>query len=329
MRYDATGASSLPKRAFHPADPYYAFVWTLERSLPAGLHLRLARTRRRLQNDPKRRAEAVVRINELLRPLSPNIDAEAIADRHLRYLGEPRYLTELAERHHAGADAFPLDGKERLDAARAHGKGVILACAHFGYAAALNYALESNGYDVWEIVARTSRRRSSERKRFKKYSRFREALYRNIRGRPGFETMERQIVADFNARTYLEVLENNGMLLLSADGLNSAGVAHVNFLGRSLPFPTGYAGIALRTGSPVLPVFAVDGDGPLGVRVIVDEPLVVEKTGDRREDVRRPVEQFVRIYERYVIQYPHLFQFWTGDWLAKREAFDKKAEERY
>src|SRR4051794_40948855 len=69
MRYDESREHrGLPKRAFHPADPYYAFVWTLERSLPAGFHMRLTRVRRRLRSDSTRRAEAASRINELLRP---------------------------------------------------------------------------------------------------------------------------------------------------------------------------------------------------------------------------------------------------------------------
>jgi KDO2-lipid IV(A) lauroyltransferase len=71
--------------------------------------------------------------------------------------------------------------------------------------------------------------------------------------------------------------------------------------------------LALRTGSPILPLFAPWDNATGKFKLILSPPVAVETTGDEEEDVRRLTENLSMIVENYVRQYP---EQWL--WIHKR-----------
>ena len=93
---------------------------------------------------------------------------------------------------------------------------------------------------------------------------------------------------------------------------DNTGVA-VRFFGQEAYFPRGPLRVAMASGATVLPAFIVRmPDGRY--RAIVEEPLLVENGENRDLSLRRNLERYVAILERYVRQYPDqwycFFPFW-------------------
>ena len=83
----------------------------------------------------------------------------------------------------------------------------------------------------------------------------------------------------------------------------------VKFLGRWACTNKGLALMALKTGTPVVPVFSVrQRDGRY--RIIFGKEVKLLKTGDKTKDVEENTALFTNIIERYIRRYPdHWFWF--------------------
>lgn len=318
----------MPRSLVHPLDPYWGVVWALERTLPISVQMRVMRALGTLEARSKGVVQASL-MRSVLGERLPATDFEAVAREQIEFarvykLCERMPILPGFER----PDRWPIKGREHLEAALAQGKGVILVSPHFGYDRMLKSVLDMHGYPVWEMVARSNKTASARKKTIKTYSKLRHYLYNRLCPPPKQELWDKVLYADFNIRSVLDVLGQNGILRIMADGVNASNLIRTDFLGFSLPFSAGYAGIALRTGSPVLPAFCIETDAGYGIEVVIEEPLVLERSGNYPEDLRRGVKQFVQRYEEYVLRYPHLFRFWEPGWFEHRQAYDKKVEER-
>ena len=111
----------------------------------------------------------------------------------------------------------------------------------------------------------------------------------------------------------LRALGRNEIVAMQGDrDFNNTGVA-VSFFGRDAYFPRGPLRVAMATDATVLPAFIVRvPDGRY--RAIIEEPLSIERDGDREAALRRNLERYVAILERYVREYPDqwycFFPFW-------------------
>ncbi len=120
----------------------------------------------------------------------------------------------------------------------------------------------------------------------------------------------------------LRVLSQNGIVAMQGDrDFDNTGVA-VPFFGREAYFPRGPLRVAMASGATVLPAFIVRMPGGR-YRAIVEEPLLVESGEDRDASLRRNLERYVAILERYVGQYPEqwycFFPFWDDPSRRKPE----------
>jgi len=93
---------------------------------------------------------------------------------------------------------------------------------------------------------------------------------------------------------------------------DNSGVA-VRFFGREAYFPRGPLRVAMATEATVLPAFVVRvPDGRY--RAIIEQPLEIDRKGDRETMLRRNLERYVAILERYVGRYPEqwycFYPFW-------------------
>lgn len=113
-------------------------------------------------------------------------------------------------------------------------------------------------------------------------------------------------------RKSLEVLKSNSVLGIAADqDVADTSSIFVNFFGRPAWTPTGPVVIAMLSGSPIVPVVSVREKGRL--RLIVKEPIYVEKSDNKKEDILKYTQQWSNVLEEIIRRYP---DHWA--WVHKR-----------
>lgn len=180
------------------------------------------------------------------------------------------------------------DGLERIDAARAQGRGVILFTGHLGAWELTSFALSMFGRPLSFLVRRIDNPKI-------------EALIDPFRTRLGNRTINKLSAA----REMLHVLRTGGTLGILVD-LNThehEGI-FVDFFGLQASTTFILAKLAMRTGAPVLPVFAPWDAKRRRFLIKVDEPLALSRTGDEENDARELTQCFTKVVEKYVRLYP-------------------------
>ena len=203
-------------------------------------------------------ARAAVRANlEVVAPALSRSERELLVRRafvnqarnYLTTLRLPRMRREI-ERARVSVEGWP-----NIEAARAGGKGVVLASAHFGplplvgAVALATYRLEVS------VVAE-----AIPPKLF-------ELLNRNLRGALGAS-----FVPATQIRTLLRVLRNGGIIAILADRPVAGAAMRVKFFGRPALLPVGHVQIAAHSGASLVPAFTLPGTVP-AARVC--EPLTL------------------------------------------------------
>src|SRR5262252_2580112 len=196
-----------------------------------------------------------------------------------------------------------VEGLEGLDRATAQGKGVILFTGHVG-----GWELSSFGLSLFEHPLSFLVRRIDNPKI--------EAMIDRLRSGAGNRTIDKRSAA----REMLGILRDGGSLGILVD-LNTLDreAMFVDFFG--IPAATTFivAKLALRTGAPVLPVFAPWDDEHKRFRLKIEAPLPIELTGDEDEDVRRLTQQYTRVVEDYVRRYPDQWLWIHRRWKTRPE----------
>ena len=180
------------------------------------------------------------------------------------------------------------EGLERLDEATQEQRGVILFTGHVG-----GWELSSFGLSLFDHPLSFLVRPIDNPKI--------EAMIDRARTSRGNRTIDKTSAA----REMLHILRGGGTLGILVD-LNTLDreAIFVDFFGRPASTTFIVAKLALRTGAELLPVFAPWDAARKRFRLIVDEPLRIERTGDEDEDVRRLTQQYTRVVENYVRRYP-------------------------
>ena len=180
------------------------------------------------------------------------------------------------------------EGLEHLDAAQRGGSGVILFTGHVGAWELTSFALSLFDHPLSFLVRRIDNPKI-------------ETLIDHARTRLGNRTIDKTSAA----REMLQTMQTGGTLGILVD-LNTLDreAIFVDFFG--VPASTTFmlAKLALRTGADVLPVFAPWDKQHRRFLLKIDAPLVVDRTGDEEEDVRRLTQSFTSVVEDYVRRYP-------------------------
>jgi KDO2-lipid IV(A) lauroyltransferase len=184
-----------------------------------------------------------------------------------------------------------VEGWEHVDTAFAGGKGIILVSGHLGNWEFIGAYIAARGVHV-EGVAR-----GMANPVFEAYvTRTRESLGMTV-------------IRDRDAvRRAPRALRENRMVGFVSDH-DALGLAStfVPFFGRPAKTPRGPAVFALRYGTPML--FLAMTRQPSGRYLLQIEPVVVEPTGDKEQDVDAIVLRFTQMLEVKVRQYPDQY-FW-------------------
>jgi KDO2-lipid IV(A) lauroyltransferase len=180
-----------------------------------------------------------------------------------------------------------VHGMENLDLARDHGKGVLAVSCHMG-----SYEIVSA---IWSATLTP-------------VSFFAEELeprplfewYRDTRARLGISVLT---LNHGGLRKVLQALRDEEMVITAIDR-DIAGTGYpMPFFGRLAPIPLGPAAIALRLGTPLLPVcvYRLPDDSFQAEAA----PLIfVEDTGDPKKDQIRATEQLLRQIETFIRRHP-------------------------
>ncbi len=165
-------------------------------------------------------------------------------------------------------EATVVEGRQRLDAALAEGRGVLLVFGHYGANQMIMPALGCRGYAMCQISAPGDALNEklpdpgSATRQWGRRQRWKHELALPVEHVNIFGSLKQAF----------RCLRDNRLLGIAADGGGGTQAVPVTFLGRQANFPVGAASLALRTGCVALPC-AMDRDPRGRVVVRVEEPL--------------------------------------------------------
>lgn len=189
-----------------------------------------------------------------------------------------------------------FEGEDRVRLAHAHGKGVLFVTGHFGY---------------WELQALVHALRlppMAVLARALDNARLNDLLER-IRTRTGNTVIYRQ----GTLRRVMRTLQaGGGVGVLIDQHMMSRDAIQVDFFGRPAATTAAVAALALRTGAPVVPLFAL----PLGggrYRMIYEHPVEPPQSDDP-DALRAFTQRCTDVLEMYVRRHPDLWLWMHRRW---------------
>jgi Kdo2-lipid IVA lauroyltransferase/acyltransferase len=188
------------------------------------------------------------------------------------------------------------DGEERVWQAYEQGRGVLFFTGHFGY---------------WEMQAITQPLRVkpvSVLARPLDNPRL-HAMLEQIRARTGNTVIYRQRAI---RKVLRELAANRGVALLIDQHLHTPDAVYVDFFHRPAATTSALAALALRTGAPVIPVFALPL--PHGRYRLVYERPVEPPRAETDDAIREFTQRCTDVLEMYVRRHPDLWLWMHRRW---------------
>jgi KDO2-lipid IV(A) lauroyltransferase len=189
-----------------------------------------------------------------------------------------------------------FEGEERVRRAHAQGKGVLFVTGHFGFweIQAMVHALR---LPPMAVVARVLDNRALN------------DLLERIRTRTGNTVIYRQ----GTLRRVMRTLQaGQGVGILIDQHIISRDAIYVDFFDRPAATTAAVAVLALRTGAPVIPLFALP-TGHGRYRLIYEEP-VAPPDGNGADAVREFTQRCSDVLERYVRRHPERWLWMHRRW---------------
>jgi Kdo2-lipid IVA lauroyltransferase/acyltransferase len=182
----------------------------------------------------------------------------------------------------------------RIDNAAKSGKGTILLTAHFGDWELSSLTSAMHGYPIMVLVREQKMKRLNE-------------LLNRLRELKGCKVIRKGM----ETKNILKGLKNNDIVGILSDQDAGRSGTFVNFFGRPTSTHSGAMIMAERTGCIILPNFIVRTHGPYH-KLYLEEYIDVPK-GSGEEGIRKGLQQYADVLEKYVRKYPDQ---WL--WLHKR-----------
>ena len=189
-----------------------------------------------------------------------------------------------------------FDGGERVRLAYGQGKGVLFITGHFGFWE-LHAVAHPLQFEPIGVLARTlDNARLNE-------------LLEGIRQRTGNTVIYRQ----GSIRRVMRMLaDKHGVAVLIDQHIQGPDAVYVEFFERPAATTSAVAALALRTGAPVVPVFALPlSDGRY--RLIYEHP-VEPPAADSEDAIREFTQRCTDILEMYVRRHPELWLWMHRRW---------------
>jgi len=189
-----------------------------------------------------------------------------------------------------------IDGEERARSAYAHGKGVLFVTGHFGFweLQALVHALR---VEPVSVIGRALDNPLLNR------------LLERIRQRTGNTVIYRK----GTLRRILRTLQaGHGVAVLIDQHIMSPEAIYVDFFERPAATTSAIAALALRTGAPVVPVFALPQSGGR-YRLIYEHPVEPPRA-EGPAAIREFTQRCTDVLEMYVRRDPQLWLWMHRRW---------------
>ena len=189
-----------------------------------------------------------------------------------------------------------FDGEERSRLAYAQGKGVIFVTGHFGF-----WELQAMVHAI-EVEPITMLARALDNPRL-------NDLLERIRQRTGNTVVYRR----GTIRRVMRTLQaKQGVAVLIDQHIMSRDAIYVDFFERPAATTSAVAALALRTGAPVVPVFALPLRGGR-YRMIYEHPVEPPRA-DSEDAVREFTQRCTDVLEMYVRRHPELWLWMHRRW---------------
>ncbi len=197
---------------------------------------------------------------------------------------------------HEMRQRIEFEGEERARAAYAQGKGVLFFTGHFGY-----WEIHAIGHGLqFQPIGVLARALDNPHL---------NGLLEDVRSKSGNWVIYRQGAV----RKVLRALSSGqGVAMLIDQHMHSPDAIYVDFFERSAATTSMLAALALRTGAPVVPVFAL----PLGsgrYRLIYEHP-VAPPDQDSPDAIREFTQRCTDVLEMYVRRHPALWLWMHRRW---------------
>jgi KDO2-lipid IV(A) lauroyltransferase len=189
-----------------------------------------------------------------------------------------------------------FEGEEHVRAAHAQGRGVLFVTGHFGYweLQAMVHALRLR---PMAVVARALDNPALN------------ALLERIRTRTGNSVIYRQ----GTLRRILRTLQaGDGVGILIDQHIMTRDAIYVDFFNRPAATTSAVAALALRTGAPVVPLFALPLGG--GRYRMVYEPPVEPPLPGADDPIHEFTQRCTDVLEMYVRRHPELWLWMHRRW---------------
>jgi KDO2-lipid IV(A) lauroyltransferase len=231
-------------------------------------------------------------------PDRPAEERRTIARRAFAHFG--RLLMELLKFSTLSPDAMlarvEVEGEERARAAYAQGNGVLFVTGHFGFweLQAMVHALR---VEPIAVLARALDNPALNQ------------MLEDIRQRTGNTVIYRKRAI----RRVMRVLQDgHGVAVLIDQHIQPRDAIYVDFFKRPAATTAVVAALALRTGAPVVPVFALPLGG--GRYRMIYEPPVDPPGADSDDPVRQYTQRCSDVLETYVRRHPELWLWMHRRW---------------
>jgi Kdo2-lipid IVA lauroyltransferase/acyltransferase len=188
-----------------------------------------------------------------------------------------------------------FEGEERVTAAHALNRGVLLFTGHFGFWE-INALVHALRLKPMSVMARPLD------------NPLLHDLLERVRGRTGNSVIYRKGAL----RRVLRALAANQAVALLIDQHIHTDAVLVDFFNRPAATTTALAALALRTGAPVIPVFALPLPG--GRFRMVYEHAVDPPAADHPDAIRQFTQRCTDVLEMYVRRYPGLWLWMHRRW---------------
>jgi KDO2-lipid IV(A) lauroyltransferase len=188
------------------------------------------------------------------------------------------------------------EGEDRVRQALQQGRGVLFFTGHFGYweIHALAHALQ---FDPNSVLARPLD------------NPILDSMLEEIRTRTGNTVIQRRGAV---RRILRDLAKGRGVAILIDQHLHEADAVYVGFFQRPAATTSALAALALRTGAPVVPVFALPL--PHGRYRLIYEHPVEPPLADTPDAVREYTQRCTDILEMYVRRHPDLWLWMHRRW---------------
>lgn len=208
-------------------------------------------------------------------------------------------MLELLKAPRLGADgvrqAVPAEGIEKISEALAKGKGVICLTAHLGNWEVLAARLAADGFNVAAVARDASDKTLA-------------SLINRRRTDMGVRMLTRNSIGEM-----LGHLRDGGCLMILPDLDAKHGAIRLSFLGRPAWVPRGPAVLAMRSGSPIIPVFCLrQPDDSLRAHVLDEIPVAAHE--NRGEAVKETMQRINRVLEAAILKWPEQWLWLHNRW---------------